>query len=186
MERNDGWAYPTHLRSCQHRTRQGGPPRSGSLNKNDIQWRRGCVLRYVSSLARPPVSPGYKLGDGRTKSSMKPKVVSSETAEPGLSFRLRKTVFLHFLIAVQSTRTKRSSLRRPDPTWAVWVRRLLSRLAESLTWSGVSAAQETRRGEADSRRTQPLLTASGFNYADRIGDKSSFITAELHQHAVYR
>jgi hypothetical protein len=40
----------------------GGRPRSGSLNKNDIHWRRGHVLGYVSSLVRLPVSPGYKLG----------------------------------------------------------------------------------------------------------------------------
>ena len=44
-------------RSCQHRTRQGERPQSGSFNKNDIHWRRD----YVSGPARPLVSPAYKL-----------------------------------------------------------------------------------------------------------------------------
>jgi hypothetical protein len=50
-----------------------------------------------------------------------------------------------------SQTTSRRTKHSYDPTWAVWVRRLLSRLSESLAWSG---AQETRRGEADGRRTR--------------------------------
>jgi hypothetical protein len=36
---------------------------TGLLNNDDIHWKRGQVLEYVSSLVRPLESSGYKLGD---------------------------------------------------------------------------------------------------------------------------